>query len=157
MKNLIVIILIMAMFSCKSDKVLDSLNIDKDGTTKITNAGFFKKWKLISYENRKALSYNVIMELKPEKNERGFYILNGKSTINFYYAGFDFQEESKSFIINDISVTEIAGGKAEQEFETDYLNRLAKVGKYEISNDNKSFTLITSDTTPKKLYFTVAE
>jgi len=118
---------------------------------------FFKKWKLISYENRKALSYNVIMELKPEKNERGFYILNGKSTINFYYAGFDFQEESKSFIINDISVTEIAGGKAEQEFETDYLNRLAKVGKYEISNDNKSFTLITSDTTPKKLYFTVAE
>jgi len=41
MKNLIVIILIMAMFSCKSDKVLDSLNIDKDGTTKITNAGFF--------------------------------------------------------------------------------------------------------------------
>lgn len=146
----------LAMVSCKTNDVIVPSG-DKNTINSITNVGFFKKWKLASYETRKALNFNVIMELKPEKNEKGFYILNGKSTINFYYAGFEYNTDNKTFSIKDISVTEIAGAKADQEIETDFLTRLAKIGKYEISEDNKTLTLISTGNSPQKMYFVISE
>lgn len=54
-------------------------------------------------------------------------------------------------------MTEIAGAKADQEIETDFLTRLAKIGKYEISEDNKTLTLISTGNSPQKMYFVISE
>jgi heat shock protein HslJ len=127
MRNFVVI-LILLITACKSD---ETIGPDKDYAMGLASKNvLYSKWLLASYESGKKIKYEVVLEFKNEKNEKGTYILSGKSSINFYQA--DFVIENNKMTINNLVVTEIAGSSEARDFETDYLKRISEVSNYSL-------------------------
>lgn len=128
MKYLIFIYFLVALISCKKDADM----APNGGATPSYSyqSPLFSKWILNNTESNTKINYNVVLELKNEKNEKGNFILNGKSSINFYSA--DFLVNDKKITISNILSTEIAGDSKATSFENDYLKRLSEVETYSI-------------------------
>lgn len=88
-----------------------------------------RKWVLESWGNEK-ISKSVVLEFKSQKNLAGHYILSGISSVNFYEAGYSFSG-TEGLRIHQLSMTEMAGIKADMDFEQEYFKRLSKVVSYE--------------------------
>jgi heat shock protein HslJ len=133
--------------ACKSD---DAIGPNDNYITGLASrSSIYSKWKLVSYETNKKISYDVVLEFKNEKNEKGSNIVSGKSSINFYQA--DFVTENNKLKISNLIMTQIGGSSEAMKFEDDYLKRLVEVTNFNISDE----TLILSSTKQKmtfKLY-----
>lgn len=118
--------------SCKSDPDL-SPSLDNKTQNLGTVNGLYGKWKLYSLDNGSELPYNVWLEIKSERNEKGLNIINGKSFINFFNASFTWDASNKGFKVYDLINTEIAGSKKEQDLETEFFKRFLDTKLYEIN------------------------
>ncbi|WP_255036149.1 META domain-containing protein [Lacihabitans soyangensis] len=126
-----VLILFLMLNGCKSD---DAISPDDNYIAGLASkSSIYAKWKLVSFENNQKINYEVVLEFKPEKNEKGSQILSGKSSINFYQA--DFIIDGSKLAINNLSVTEIAGNPSATAFETEYLKRLSETTNFKTSNE----------------------
>jgi heat shock protein HslJ len=126
-----ILILFLMLNACKSD---DAISPDNNYTVGLASRNsIYSKWKLVSFENNQKINYEVVLEFKHEKNEKGSQILSGKSIINFYQA--DFIIDGSQLVINNLSMTEIAGNASAEVFETEYLKRLSETRNFNISNE----------------------
>jgi heat shock protein HslJ len=142
-KNLF-LLLLLALNGCKNDQAIDP---DKNYTTGLADkSSIYAKWQLSAYESGQKIPYDVILEFKTEKNEKGRNILSGKSSINFYQA--DFSIVNTKININNLVMTEIAGNASATAFEKDYLLRLAEVSSFDLSGEN-----LTLSSTKQKMIF----
>ena len=78
---------------------------------------------------RAQVSKGVVLEFKSQKNLSGNYILSGISSVNFYEAGYSFSGKD-GMRVHHLSMTEMAGLKADMEFEEEYFKRLSQVISY---------------------------
>ncbi|MBP6620036.1 MAG: META domain-containing protein [Leadbetterella sp.] len=126
-----VLILFLMLNACKSD---DAISPSDNYTAGLASrSSIYSKWKLVSFENNQKINYEVVLEFKNEKNEKGSQILSGKSIINFYQA--DFIIDGSKLVISNLSMTEIAGNASATAFEMEYLKRLSETTNFNISNE----------------------
>lgn len=141
--------IILISFSCKNHESLTpNDNLDYNLATKDL---IFGKWKLLENKLNTKFPYEIILELKNEKNEKGKYVLSGKSSINFYQASFTINDNY--ITIGSISVTEISGNALAKNFEEEYLRTLSEVNHFEISNE----TLTLNNNRDKLILYTKSE
>lgn len=139
--------------SCKGDEA-----VEPDGSAfaiAVAN-GYrlpFGKYNLETYEDNKQILYDVVLEVKNEKDEDDLYIINGQSTINFYFAKFETDFQKQSITIHAVGSTKIQGSLPEAVFEQEYLERLANVQGYRLNTDGDQLTLNLPDT--KKMIFSL--
>ncbi|WP_255069597.1 META domain-containing protein [Lacihabitans sp. LS3-19] len=127
MKYLIIILFAVSTISCKKDADM----APNGATPSFTyQSPLFSKWILNSNESKAKINYEIVLDLKNEKNEKGNFILNGKSSINFYSA--EFVVNDKKITISNILSTEIAGDSKATSFENDYIKRLSEVESFSI-------------------------
>jgi heat shock protein HslJ len=125
------IIFLWVMFSCKNgDSIMP--NDYKTAGLAVSN-NLQAKWQLIEYEPNEKNPYQVVLEFRNEKNEKGSWILSGKSSVNFYQADYDFS--GQKIKITNLTVTEIAGNSAATIFEEKYLERLLQVSDFIVKNE----------------------
>lgn len=131
-----VFIIFLVVNACKSD---DAISPDKNYTFDLAASNIlYSKWTLVSYESNKKINYDVVLQFKNEKNEKGTNIVTGKSSINFYQA--DFIAENNKMTISNLIMTQIAGNTEARTFETDYLKRISEVTNYSISDETLFLT-----------------
>jgi heat shock protein HslJ len=135
MKNLVFLVLVVSIISCKKAGEVTP----KSATLGLTDhSELYSKWILKSTENTSKINYEVVLELKNERNEKGNFILNGKSSVNFYSA--EFVLNDKKITISDMLSTQIAGDSKATNFENDYFKRLSEVETFRL--DHGLLTLI---------------
>ena len=101
------------MFSCKNG---DSIMPDDNKTAGLSVPNsLHSKWQLVEYETNEKIPYQIVLEFRNEKNEKGNWTLSGKSSVNFYQADYDFT--GQKIKISNLIVTEIAGNLAATTFE----------------------------------------
>jgi hypothetical protein len=101
----------------------------------------FGIYKLLNYEDTVYCPYEVVLEIKNEHNSKGEYIVNGKSAVNFYFAGLEASIPSDSISVLGLSSTKIVGSIAQLKFEKDYLNRLEASDSYVVQDNGKRLIL----------------
>lgn len=129
---------LLTLISCNAD------NNDLIGPQSALGAkGFypFGKYELISFEEDRAPSFAARLDILNEKDNENHYILNGRAAVNFFFAKFDCNFNKKTIKIYGIGSTEIAGSRAETNFERDFLARLSRVERYEFNHDGSKLTL----------------
>lgn len=130
MKYIIFIFFVLAV-SCKRD---NAISPDQDGMAGLSvKNSIYTKWKLLGFETGERIAYEVVLEFKTEKNEKGSNILSGKSSINFYQA--DFSLNNNKITINNLTMTEIAGNTKAMALEKEYFKRLSEVTNFSIANE----------------------
>lgn len=107
------------------------------------------QWKLKSYADGKAPAFDVTLEIK---DEEGKYTINGRSSVNFYFASPDIDENKKTISISVIGSTKIAGTEEANQFEMNYYENLRNIERFEWKDKN---TLIFHISKPTKeaMYF----
>ena len=110
----------------------------------------FGKWKFASYADGKKIDSVITLELSAEKNQENLYPINGKSIVNFYFAYISVNETSKEIKISTLGSTKMAGSPQNMQFESAYFEKLSKVNKYELSN-NQLILYLSDD----KMFFDV--
>ncbi len=119
------------MFSCKSG---ESIMPDNNKTAGLAVSNILQaKWQLFEYETNEKIPYQIVLEFKNEKNEKGNWTLSGKSSVNFYQADYDFT--GQKIKISNLIVTEIAGNLTATTFEEKYLERLLLVSDFSVKNE----------------------
>ena len=154
-----ILVLFFVLVSCSSsqDTISPSFAANRANSDALVSP-IFKTWKLVSFEDNKAIKYDVSLEIKPERNEKGLFTITGKSTVNFYYAFFEADFVKSTLKIDRVSGTKIGSLiSAETTFETEYWERLAAVEKFEVSVDKTKMTLFLPETTKKKLNFQISK
>ncbi len=157
--NMKILVLFFVLVSCASseDNVSPSLKVSM-ANSDASISPIFNTWKLVSFEDNKAVKFDVILEIKPERNEKGLFTITGKSTVNFYYAFFEADFAKNALKINGVSGTKIGTSLAsEATFEKEYWERLAAVEKFEVSSDRTKMTLFLPDITKKKMNFQISK
>lgn len=106
-----------------------------------------------SYSDGQKIPYDVTLELKPEKDSLGRYIIYGKSPLNFYFSTFELDFNTKAIEVFDIQITKVEGEADALLFETKYYETLSKVNHYELSSDGKLMTLLLPNTENEYLLY----
>jgi heat shock protein HslJ len=116
----------------------------------LTKTDLLGQWKLKGYADRKAPIYDITIEFK--EDEEGKPSLNGRSSVNFYFANYEANEATKAFKIGVLGSTKIAGSIEANQFESVYYEYLRNIEKYEFIDKNH---LVFYLTTPQKetIYF----
>lgn len=115
----------------------------------------FGQWQLVSYSDGKKVPYEVSLEIKNETDEKGHYIISGKSNVNFYFSTCSIDNNQKKIMLYGVGSTKISGTTEEIEFETNYYQLLGSVERYELSNNNNRLTLYLSERTNQYLVFSL--
>ncbi len=113
----------------------------------------FGTWKLVGYEDGKTTPYEINIAFKNEKNELGQYLIDGKSTVNFYFAYFTADFEKRTIELYGVGGTQIKGGAAEMAYEENYWIRLSKVVRYEITDDSQTLILHSPEKDKQKITY----
>jgi heat shock protein HslJ len=116
----------------------------------LTKTDLLGQWKFKGYADKKTPNFDISIEFKEE--EVGKPTLNGRSSVNFYFASYEANEATKAFKIGVLGSTKIAGTLEANQFEGIYYEYLRNIEKYEfIDKNNLAFYV----TTPQKevLYF----
>lgn len=143
MKYLAIVFLWITL-SCKSN---DSIMPDGSKTAGLAVSNNLQtKWQLVEYETNEKIPFQVVLEFRNEKNEKGNWILSGKSSVNFYQADYDFT--GQKIKISNLVVTEIAGNPAARTFEEKYLDRLLQVSDFIVKNE-----ILTLSSSKQKMIF----
>lgn len=90
-------------------------------------------WKLKSFSNKAAIPYEVTLEIKEEE---GKFVLNGRSSVNFYFAALSVNESNKTLKISDVGSTKMAGTTEANQFESKYFQYLSTATKYSFQDSN---------------------
>ncbi len=96
-------------------------------------ASLLGQWKFKGYTDGKTPAFDVTLEFK---NEEGKNTLNGRSSVNFYFAEFETNEATKIMKIGVLGSTKIAGTHEANQFEMIYYERFRNIGRYEFKNNN---------------------
>ena len=143
MKYLAIVFLWITL-SCKSE---DSIMPDDNKTAGLAMPDKLQsKWQLVEYETNEKIPYQIVLEFRNEKNEKGNWTLSGKSSVNFYQADYDFT--GQKIKISNLIVTEIAGNSAATTFEEKYLDRLLQVSDFIVKNE-----MLTLSSSKQKMIF----
>ena len=129
------------MFSCKEK----DLSPDYLFSSKEANPVPFGRYELKTYNNSSAVPYDVVLEIKPEKDSSGRYLINGKSVVNFYFSSAQIKSDGKTLQISEVASTKISGHEAELKFEKDYYHRLAKVKSFKTQLNGTSLILYQNE------------
>ncbi|CAH0996878.1 hypothetical protein EMA8858_03013 [Emticicia aquatica] len=142
-KTILVSSLLLA--SC-SKQVIETHNASFSSLSTIDLIG---QWTFKGYSDGKTPAFDVTLEIK---DEEGKYILNGRSSVNFYFASFETDESKKTIKLSAIGSTKIAGSIEANQFEAIYYERLHKIERYEFKDKN---TLLFYLSNPAKeiMYF----
>lgn len=108
------------------------------------------QWKFKGYADKKTPAFDISVEFKEE--EVGKPTLNGRSSVNFYFADYEANEASKAFKIGVLGSTKIAGSLEANQSESVYYEGLRNIEKFEFIDKNN---LVFYLTTPQKevMYF----
>ena len=139
------IISTLLMISC-SQKTIETADANLSA---LSESSLLGQWKFKSYANGKVPAYDVTLEIK---DEDGKYTLNGRSSVNFYFASFETNENKKTIILSALGSTKIAGTTEANQFEMVYYERLRNIEQYDFKDKN---TLIFYLSNPVKeaMYF----
>ena len=99
----------------------------------LNTSGLLGQWKFKGYADGKIPAYDVTLEFK---DEEGKNTLNGRSSVNFYFATFETNEAAKTMTVSAIGSTKIAGSPEANQFEMVYYERLKNVSHYELKTNN---------------------
>ena len=130
MKTLITLILSTLLMIACTQKAIEAADANLNALSKSDLLG---QWKFKSYTDGKTPDYDVTLEIK---NEEGKYTLNGRSSVNFYFASFETDEYKKTIALSVLGSTKIAGTTEANQFEMIYYNRLRNAEKYEFKDKN---------------------
>lgn len=135
------------LVSACTQKVIEAASTNVNFLTKTDLLG---QWKFKGYADRKTPGYDITIEFKVD--EGGKPSLNGRSSVNFYFANYEANEATKAFKVGVLGSTKIAGTLEANQFESIYYERIRNIEKYEFVNKNN---LVFYLTTPQKevMYF----
>lgn len=130
MKTLIALIIsTLLMIEC-TEKTIEAADANLSAASKSDLLG---QWKFKSYTDGKTPDYDVTLEIK---DEEGKFTLNGRSSVNFYFASIEADETKKTMTLPVLGSTKIAGTPEANQFEMVYYDRLRNVERYEIKDKN---------------------
>lgn len=144
------VLLGLLLFSCESEMENSLTTMDAYRNVQTP----FGKWKLVSYADGKKITYDVILEIKNETDATGNFIINGKSSVNFYFSTCSIDFNRKTMTFYGVGSTKISGPTADITFETNYYQLLAKTERYELTNDNTELKLYLPTSEKQQLLFT---
>lgn len=147
MKKLVILLMVSTLYisSCKSENIETSTPM-YDALRASTLLG---QWKFKSYADGKTPKYDVSLEFK---NEEGKLTLNGRSSVNFYFAETEIDEEKKTIKIPVLGSTKIAGTPDANVFEMTYYESLRNVERYDFKEKN-ILVIYLSKPVNEALYF----
>ena len=148
MKRLVVLFMMAGVLlgvSCKKE-ALEASNPQFDALVTSSLGG---QWKFKGYSDGKIPAYDVSLEFK---NEEGKLAINGRSSVNFYFATTEIDEVKKTLKVVSLGTTKIGGDKDATDFEMNYYDRLRNVERYELK-DKSELILYVSNPTKETLYF----
>lgn len=99
----------------------------------ISSKNLIGNWQFKSFANKAVVPYEVTLEIKEED---GKLVLNGRSSVNFYFATMLVNETTKSIKISDIGSTKMAGPLEANQFELKYFQYLGTANKYSFQDKN---------------------
>ena len=154
-----ILVLFFVLVSCASSEESVSPSFSARGANAdALGSPIFNTWKLESFEDNKIIKYEISLEIKPDRNEKGLFSLTGKSIVNFYYAFFEADFSKNTLKIDAISSTKIGASlTSEATFEKEYWEKLMAVEKFEVSADKTKMTLFLPVITKKKLNFQISK
>jgi heat shock protein HslJ len=132
MKKLIIALMASSLFlaSCESEKIDAPSGALYDA---LRTSGFLGQWKFKSYADGIAPKYDVSLEFKNEENK---LTINGRSSVNFYFADAEVDEGKKTIKFPVLGSTKIAGTQEANIFEMTYYESLRNVERYEFKDKN---------------------
>ncbi|MER0440814.1 META domain-containing protein [Emticicia sp. W12TSBA100-4] len=107
------------------------------------------QWKFKSYADGKTPAYDITLEIK---DEDGKYAFNGRSSVNFYFASPQIDENKKTISIEGVGSTKIAGSLEANQFEAAYYENLRNIERYELK-DKSTLIFHISKPTKEAMYF----
>ncbi len=113
-----------------AEKVIESADSVLVGSLTATN--LFGPWKFKGYSDGKVPPYDVTLEFKNEGRKN---TLNGRSSVNFYFADFEINDAKTTMKIGVLGSTKIAGTPEANQFEAIYYERFRNIARYEFKND----------------------
>lgn len=138
------------LFSCESE--MENSLTAMDAYRNVQTP--FGKWKLTNYADGKKITSDVTLEIKNETDASGNFIINGKSSVNFYFSTCSIDFNQKTMTFYGVGSTKISGPTADITFETNYYQLLAKVERYEFKKNNTELILYLPATEKQHLVFT---
>ncbi len=113
-----------------AEKAIESADV---ALKSLSVSSLLGQWKFKGYTDGKTPDYDVTLEFK---NEEGKNTLNGRSSVNFYFAEFEANDVTKTMKIGVLGSTKIAGSPEANQFEMIYYERFRNIGRYEFKNNN---------------------
>jgi heat shock protein HslJ len=131
MKKLTILLIISSLLiiAC-TQKAIEAADANLSAASKSDLLG---QWMFKGYADGKTPAYDVTLEIK---DEEGKNTLNGRSSVNFYFASFDTDESKKTITLSVLGSTKIAGTPEANQFEMVYYDRLRNVERYEFKDKN---------------------
>lgn len=146
MKTLTTLIIsILLMIAC-TEKTIEAASANLSASSKSDLLG---QWKFKSYTDGKTPAYDVTLEIK---DEEGKCTLNGRSSVNFYFASFEANESKKTITLSVLGSTKIAGTAEANQFEMTYYDRLRNAERYEFKDKN-TLVFYLANPTNEAMYF----
>jgi heat shock protein HslJ len=142
---IMLIISSLLMITC-TQKAIEAADANLSAASKSDLLG---QWKFKSYADGKAPTYDVTLEIK---DEEGKYTLNGRSSVNFYFASFETDESKKTITLSVLGSTKIAGTTEANQFEMVYYDRLRNAERYGFKDKN-TLVLYLVNPTNEAMYF----
>ncbi|WP_435352783.1 META domain-containing protein [Emticicia sp. SJ17W-69] len=147
MKNLTITLIISSLLMMACGK--ESVEAANPNLSALSTSGLLGQWKFKGYADGKVPAYDVTLEFK---DEEGKNTLNGRSSVNFYFATFETNDATKTMTISTIGSTKIAGTPEANQFEMVYYERLRNVAHYELKTNN-TLLLYLSNPAKEVMYF----
>ncbi len=147
MKKLVVLLMagMVYLTSCESEEIgAPSASFDA-----LRASSLLGQWKFKSYSDGKASKYDVSLEFKNEENK---LTINGRSSVNFYFAETQVDEGKKTIRIPSLGSTKIAGTPEANAFEMTYYESLRNVERYDFKDKN-TLVIYLSNPANEALYF----
>ena len=130
-----------------AEKVIESA--DSVLVRSLATSNLLGQWKFKGYSDGKVPPYDVTLEFKNEERKN---TLNGRSSVNFYFADFEIDVTKKTMKIGVLGSTKIAGTIEANQFEAIYYERFRNIARYEFKNDNL-LLLHLENPTNETMYF----
>lgn len=114
--------------SCESEKI-DAPSASYDA---LRASSLLGQWKFKSYADGVIPKYDVSLEMKIEEANK--VTVNGRSSVNFYFAEVELDESKKTIKIPAVGTTKIAGTPEANAFEMTYYESLRSVDRYDFKD-----------------------
>ncbi|GAB3504068.1 META domain-containing protein [Emticicia fontis] len=132
MKKVMILLMASSLFlaSCESEQI-DAPSASFDA---LRASSLLGQWKFKSYTDGVTPKYDVSLEIKNEEQNK--VTINGRSSVNFYFADADLDEGKKTIKFPVLGTTKIAGTPEANAFEMTYYESLRNVDRYDFKDKN---------------------